>query len=166
MEVKDRPKREADLSRLVGGKFNMQGNLHLRLVLGCHKTNGSLHPSARILKVSIEALMSSVTYTIQMVCTVHSSLKAVSLKVTPTVGRVRRTYIPRTWRGMESLQLFGVSLWVFNHAFLMTSSNISFLIYYLLHSVDCDFHKEMNHIPFVNCVSKSYCTLPGLNKAS
>lgn len=34
MEDRERPKKEADHSRLVGGRFNKQGNLEVRLVLG------------------------------------------------------------------------------------------------------------------------------------
>lgn len=34
---KERQKEEAGQSRLVGGRFNKQGNLHMRLVLGDHR---------------------------------------------------------------------------------------------------------------------------------
>lgn len=51
------------------------------------------------------------------------------------------------------------------HILLMISSNTSLLIYYLLFSVDCKFHKEMDQIPFINYVSKAYCTLPVSKKA-
>lgn len=51
------------------------------------------------------------------------------------------------------------------HTPSMTSSNTSFLNYYLLLSVDCKFHEELDHSPFINCVTKSYCTLPGSKKA-
>ena len=47
---------EADYSRLVGGRFNKQGNLLRRLASGGHKTSGSPHPLARILHVCIKAL--------------------------------------------------------------------------------------------------------------
>lgn len=43
-------------SRVVGGRFHKQRNLHMRLILGCHKTRRSPHPPARILKVDIETL--------------------------------------------------------------------------------------------------------------
>ena len=49
-EDKENLKKEADLSKLVGGSFNKQGNLHLRFVLGGYKTR-SLHVPARILEV-------------------------------------------------------------------------------------------------------------------
>ena len=45
----------ADHSRLVGGRFNKQENLLMRLVLGGHKVSRSPHSPARILKVYIEA---------------------------------------------------------------------------------------------------------------
>ena len=37
-------KTEGDCSRLVGGRFNKQGNLHMRLVLGSRKTSRFSHP--------------------------------------------------------------------------------------------------------------------------
>lgn len=43
--------------RLVADNFNKQENLHMRLVLGDHKTNRSSHLPAKILKVYIEVLM-------------------------------------------------------------------------------------------------------------
>ena len=55
-EGKERPKKEADHSRWVGGRFDKKGNLHLRLVLCGHKISRSLHPPIRILKVYIKAL--------------------------------------------------------------------------------------------------------------
>ena len=39
----EREKKEADLSRLVGGNFNHPGNLHTGLVLGAARRVG-LHP--------------------------------------------------------------------------------------------------------------------------
>lgn len=91
LEDKERPKKEADCSRLVGVRLNKQGNLFFRLFRGGHKTSRSLHPPDGILKVYIEALKGSVTDTIQMVSSTHFSFKAVS---------VGGTYIPRTWEGV------------------------------------------------------------------
>lgn len=48
-------KKEADHSRLAGGSFHKQGNLHERLVLGSCKASRFLHP-ARILKSYLEFL--------------------------------------------------------------------------------------------------------------
>ena len=53
---KERLKKEVDHSRLVGGRFNKQVNLHMRLVLGSCNMSRSLHSPARILKVYTEAL--------------------------------------------------------------------------------------------------------------
>ena len=50
-------KEGADHSRLVGGRFNKQGNLHTRIVLGGCKTSGLPHLPPGILKVYIEALI-------------------------------------------------------------------------------------------------------------
>ena len=44
MEGKERPKKEADHFRLVGGYFNKPVNLQMRLVLDGHKMSRSLHP--------------------------------------------------------------------------------------------------------------------------
>ena len=55
-ESKERPKKEAGNSRLVGGSFNKQGNLHTGLAFDGCKVNISLHLPTRILKVYIEAL--------------------------------------------------------------------------------------------------------------
>ena len=48
MEGKERPEKEADHSRLVGGSFSEQGNLHTKLVLGSCKMRPP-HPPTRIL---------------------------------------------------------------------------------------------------------------------
>lgn len=52
----ERSKKEASHSRLVGSRFNKQGNLHERLALGGCKMSRSLHLPTRILWVYIEAL--------------------------------------------------------------------------------------------------------------
>lgn len=44
---------ERDHSGVVGDRFNIQGNLHMGLVLDGHKTSRSLHLPNRILKVYI-----------------------------------------------------------------------------------------------------------------
>ena len=49
MEGKERPKKEVDHSRLVGGSFNKQRNFLTRLVLGSQRTSRSLHLPTRIL---------------------------------------------------------------------------------------------------------------------
>lgn len=51
-----RLKKRADHSRLIGGRFNKQGDLRMRLVLGDHKMSGFPHLPARILKVYKEDL--------------------------------------------------------------------------------------------------------------
>lgn len=45
-EGKERPKREAVHSRLVGSRFNKRGNLDMSLILGSCKTSRSLHLSS------------------------------------------------------------------------------------------------------------------------
>lgn len=86
IEGKDKPKRKADYSRLVGGSFNKQGHLHSRLVLGGYKSSSSLHlPTRTTLKVCTEAFIGFSMYTVQMVITAHVSLMAGSLKISVSV---------------------------------------------------------------------------------
>lgn len=63
----ERQKKETGHSRLVGGKCNKQGKLHIKLVSDDPKLSRSLFMPTRILKFYIEALLGSVTYTIQVV---------------------------------------------------------------------------------------------------
>ena len=56
LEVRERPKKQADHSRLVGGRSNEQQNLLTRLVLGRGKKSRSPHLPARTLKVYTESL--------------------------------------------------------------------------------------------------------------
>ena len=55
-EGKERPKKNAEHSRLADGRFSKQENFHMRLVLGGHKMSGFLCLPARILKIYTEAL--------------------------------------------------------------------------------------------------------------
>ena len=80
MEGKERHKTEADHSCLAGGRFNKQGNLHTRLILGGHKTSRSPQLPTRMLKVCIEVLWGLIINTIQMVSITPYSFKVTSLK--------------------------------------------------------------------------------------
>ena len=51
---KEKPKKEADHSRLAGGRFNKQGNIHARHIVHYQKMNRFLHPLTRILEVYIK----------------------------------------------------------------------------------------------------------------
>lgn len=42
---------------MIGGGFNKQESLHMKLVLGNYKLSRCLHPPTRILRVYIEVLM-------------------------------------------------------------------------------------------------------------
>lgn len=55
-EGQEKPKKEADQSRLIGGRFNKKGKLRVSLVFSSHKRSRSPQPPTRILKVYIEAL--------------------------------------------------------------------------------------------------------------
>lgn len=57
MQRARRPKKEADGPRLVGGRYNKQGNLLMKIVLGDYKVSRSLCRPTRILTVYTKALM-------------------------------------------------------------------------------------------------------------
>lgn len=99
MEGKERPKNEAEHSRLVGGSFKSQGNLLMMLVLGGHKTGTSPRLPARILKVYTESFIAS--NHVYHPDGLHNTLplQTVSLETAPTVGMVGWTYIPSTGDG-------------------------------------------------------------------
>lgn len=94
-----RPKKEADHSRLVGGRFDKQGNLLTRLILGGRKASRSSYPPARIL--SFYRGLNGVQPRTQFRVLTHCSLEAASLKTAPAVGTVGGAYIPRRGRGSE-----------------------------------------------------------------
>lgn len=90
LEGRERLTKKPDLYRLVGCRFNKQGHLLMRLVLGNHKMNSFLHPPIRISKVYIEALAGIQSHTqrslmglimdlVQMVSSSPYYLKYVSL---------------------------------------------------------------------------------------
>ena len=83
---KGRLKREAHYSSLVGGRFNKQGNLHMRLVLDYLRTSKSPHLRARILKDYIVALtgFGHITSTDDLNNTLLS--QGCGLGTAPTVG--------------------------------------------------------------------------------
>ena len=105
-EGKERWKKEADHSRLVGGRFNKQRNLHTRLVLAT-QSRVDLCTHRQNLKFTQRLKGGSVTYTIQVVSTTHCSLKAASLKMGPTVGTVGRVYLPRAGEGRGASDCLG-----------------------------------------------------------
>lgn len=54
-EGRERLKKEAGHSRVVGDRLSKKGNLYMRLAIGSHKTSGPPHSPTRILKVYREA---------------------------------------------------------------------------------------------------------------
>ena len=104
-ESRERPKKEADHSRLVDGKFNKQGSLHTRLVLGNCKMSRSPHPPTRILNVYTEAL----TGLSHEYCPddLNNTLlsQACVLEMALAMGTVGEAYIPKTGEGVRSLRL-------------------------------------------------------------
>ena len=101
MEDKEKPKKKADHSRLVGGRFNMQGILHM---------SRSLHSDARILKLYIEDLMeyshvispNGLNTTLLSHGCIH--------EMAASVGIVGRVYIPRTEEGEQASSCMGPAL--------------------------------------------------------
>ena len=91
----ERPKKEAFHSILESGRFNMQGNLHRRLVLSSYKTSRLLHLHTRILKVYIEDLAGFNNVLSPDGVKMSSCFKATSLKLA-AMGRVGGAHIPKT----------------------------------------------------------------------
>lgn len=82
-------------------------NLHLRLILGGSKTNGSLRPP------NLKSLMP------------HHGLRAVALEQPLGVGMASGTHIPKTGEDEESPKCLGTAPGsVSGHIFSMTSPNI------------------------------------------
>lgn len=98
--------KEADHCRLVSGRFDKQGNSHLRLVLGSCARWADICTRLPESKVSTEASTGFSHCTVQRVSAPPCSLKAVSLETASTVGTVGRMYIPRTGEGK------GASSWL------------------------------------------------------
>lgn len=85
----------------MGGRFNKQGDLHTRLVLGGHKTSRSLYLSSRILEVYVEALTGfiHVEYTDGLNSTLLS--QGCVPGAASSMGEAGRTHIPKTGKGGE-----------------------------------------------------------------
>lgn len=88
---------------LMGASFNKEENLHTRLVLGSHNASRSAHLPMRILSVYMRALMGFSH--IQCLDGLDNALfsQAFLLEVTPAVGTVGTTCIPRAREGTRSL---------------------------------------------------------------
>lgn len=100
LKGRERLKKAADHSRLVGGRFNKQENLFTRLTLGGYGTSRFLYcPLARILKVSI-----GLNWVQSHTLTPHFYHQAIFLEKLLGVGKVsRHAFIPRTGEGVWSL---------------------------------------------------------------
>lgn len=102
LEGNTRLRKDADHSRFIGVRFNKQGKLHARVVLGTHKTSRSLNPPDRILKVYMEVLTGfrHVYYkdAVNNTCLSQGCI----LETSPSVGGM---YVPRTEEGVKSFQL-------------------------------------------------------------
>lgn len=109
-------KKAAEHSRLVGDRFNEQGNLHTRLIFGAgaggvRKMSRSLHPFSRILKVYIQALTGfSHVYAPDGLNTLLS--QGCVLGIACSMGKASRMHIPKIRAGVRSFQLPESSLQV------------------------------------------------------
>lgn len=83
---------------MVGDSFNKQGNFCTRLILGDCRWVDLYTYTPESWKLTCRPALGSVMHAVLMVLT-QSSLKTMSLKMAPTVGRVDRAYIPRTGEG-------------------------------------------------------------------
>lgn len=102
-----RPKKKIDHSRLVDDRFNDQGTLHRRLVLGGFKMSRSPHPPSTTLGTYTEALTElSQAFSLRL-------SQGWILKTTLTMGTESRMYIPRMGGGwaVRSLQLLESNSW-------------------------------------------------------
>ena len=115
-------------TRLVGGKFNKQENLHTRLVLGGCKMSRSLHPPARILKDYIEALPGfSHLFSPDVLNNTLLSQVCV-LGTAPNMGKARRRHIPRIGEQVRSPDcLDPAHRSISGHVLSMTSSSTNLL---------------------------------------
>ena len=124
MEGKERQKKEADHSRLVGGRFNKQGDLLTKLVLGSHKMNRSLPSSTKLLQVYIEALMGVQSHISPDGLKDILLSQGYTLERAASVWKVGRMCIPRMglgWRPSKCPSPVQGSTG--GHALLITSSN-------------------------------------------
>lgn len=95
--------KEADHPRLAGDRFNKEGNLHRKLVLGSCKMSGSLRPPAGILEVFIETLTgcSNIYHPYVLNNTLLS--QGYIFEVVASMGIAGRMYIPRIREEVRSL---------------------------------------------------------------
>lgn len=128
-EDKEWQKKKAGHYTSVGGRFNKQGNSHMRHSLGGHKASRSPHLPAKILSVCRG--LGSAAYSVLMVSMAHCSLKAESLKrLWQWEWWVEHTFQGqgRGWVASDRLGPVGRSTG--SHDLSVTSSNIlrSFLV--------------------------------------
>ena len=117
MGGKERLKKETDHSKLVGGSFNKQENLHTRPLLGGWKMSRSVPPPIWILKVYIEALTGfshvygpdSLNNTLLSQGCVTQTALAVAIvggmSIPRTGERVRSFWLPRSRSGQLEVTL-------------------------------------------------------------
>ena len=97
--------RETGRSRLVGGRFNKQGNFNTSLVLGSCRTSRSPHLPARILEIYIKTLTGfNHVFSPEGLNNTLLSEGCV-LEMAPAMGMVDRRYIPRTELRVRGLRL-------------------------------------------------------------
>lgn len=96
---------------MIGGSFNKQENLHRRLILSECKISRSLYLPARNLNIYTDAL-TGLSHIIQPDSLNNTLLsQGFTLEMSPSVGIMGKTHIPRTGEGLRSLQLPGSGSW-------------------------------------------------------
>lgn len=90
-------------SKVVGGRFNKEGNLHTRYVFSSRKTSRWLHLATRIFRVYIEAFP-GLRHMPPQDGLSHTLLsQGRTLEMALAVGIVGKVYLPRTEEGARSL---------------------------------------------------------------
>lgn len=94
-------------TRLVGGSFHTQWNLHTRLVLSSHKMSSSSLHCPQNLNSLHRSLNLVQSYGLNNILLSQSCV----LKVVSSMGTVGKMYIPRTGKEVRSLQMGEASSW-------------------------------------------------------
>lgn len=126
IEVRGKPQKKIDHSRLAGGTFIKQENLLVRFVLSGHKSSRFPHLLTRTIEVYLKGLtvFSRSHIPFQIASTLHVYFKVACWEQLLGAGKARWKHIPRTGRGWGASNCPGPAhRSTADHVFLMASSN-------------------------------------------